>query len=243
MEQVLQFGETVRVPDIRMLYDMQEVVYDREWLQSTENFELYYMYRELARQASDLKLMEAAGLRYDITVIPPAHLGREFIKTAGHYHPKAPGAEVSYPEIYQVLEGEATYLLQKAEGSKVLDVVVVEAKAGEAVIIPPDYGHMSINRADETLKMANWVCTRFSSVYGPVRQFNGGAYYLLDEGFVPNSSYSEIPEIRQFSPANLSELGIFKGEDMYELVNEIEILRFLTEPQEFTELFDKVFTE
>lgn len=241
MEHALKFGETVRVPDIRMLEDMKDVIYDSEWLQSTENFELYYMYRELARTSSDLELMREAHLRYDITVIPPAHLGKEFIKTKGHYHPKAPGAEVSYPEVYQVLEGKATYLLQKAEGGKVLDVVVVEAEKGDIVLIPPDYGHISINASDEVLKMANWVCTDFSSIYEPVRELKGGAYYLLEEGFVPNSGYSEVPEIRYLKPAKLSGFGIPVGEDMYELVNDLEKLRFLKEPQAFEGLFNEAF--
>ena len=42
-------------------------------------------------------------------------LGSEYVKTVGHYHPPVPGTDVSYPEIYQVLDGSATYLLQKVE--------------------------------------------------------------------------------------------------------------------------------
>ncbi|KKH94292.1 glucose-6-phosphate isomerase [Methanosarcina sp. 1.H.T.1A.1] len=235
----LIFGETIRAPDVRNLYDMKEVIADQDWLQITDNFDLYYMYRELARDEEDLRLMREFGLRYDITVIPPARLGNEYIKTAGHYHPRAPRAEVSYPEVYQVLEGEAVYLLQRVEGSKVLDVVVIEAEKGDVVLVPPDYGHITINRAETTLKMANWVCSRFSSIYEPIRKFGGGAYYLLEEGFMVNPCYSEVPEIRELSPADLSKYGIFEGEDIYELVNEIEKLGFLKEPQDFPDVFMK----
>lgn len=99
--------------------------------------------------------MREFGLRYDITVIPPAKFGKEYVKTAGHYHPKAPKSDVSYTEIYQVLEGSATYLLQKAgRKGRVLDVAVVEAEKGDIVFIPPDYGHITINRSDKVLKMA-----------------------------------------------------------------------------------------
>jgi glucose-6-phosphate isomerase len=55
--------------------------------------------------------------------------GKEYVKTAGYYHPKAPKADVSYTEIYKVLEESAIYLLQKA-GSKgrVLDIVLSRLK-------------------------------------------------------------------------------------------------------------------
>ncbi|WP_440953881.1 glucose-6-phosphate isomerase family protein [Methanosarcina sp. Mfa9] len=241
MENTLQFGETIREPDVRLLSDMKDVLADKEWLRSAGDFELYYMYRELSRTESDLQRIRKAGLRYDITVIPPARLGKEFVKTKGHYHPIVPGAKVSYPEIYQVLEGEAVYLLQKAEGESISDVVVIEAGKGDVVIVPPGYGHISINRSETTLKMANWVCTSFSSVYEPIRKAGGGAYYLLEEGFVPNSNYLSVPEIRRFEPVEPELLGLERGEDMYELVEDLEKLRFLKEPQEFEEFFGEVF--
>ncbi|AKB23614.1 Glucose-6-phosphate isomerase [Methanosarcina sp. MTP4] len=244
MENTLQFGETIREPDVRMLSDMKDVLADKAWFRTAGDFELYYMYRELSRTESDLQSMRKAGLRYDITVIPPARLGKEFVKTKGHYHPIVPGAKVSYPEIYQVLEGEAVYLLQQAEGENVLDAVVIEAEKGDVVIVPPGYGHISINRSETVLKMANWVCTDFSSVYEPIRKAGGGAYYLLEgEGFVPNSNYVSLPEIRRLEPVEPELLGLERREDMYGLVNELEKLRFLKEPQEFEEFFEETFEE
>ncbi len=190
MQDMLIFGETVRAPDVRTLYDVREVIADREWLETAENFDLYYMYRELARNEDELRHMRKFGFRYDITVIPPAKLGKEYVKTAGHYHPKAPKADISYTEVYQVLEGSATYLLQKAVSKgRVLDVAVVEAAKGDIVFIPPDYGHITINKCDKVLKMANWVCKDFSSLYEPVKLFGGGAYFLFESGFVKSKLY------------------------------------------------------
>jgi glucose-6-phosphate isomerase len=126
MQKKLIFGETIRTSDVRTLYDMREVIADRKWLEIANNFELYYMYRELARNEKELRLIREFGLRYDITVIPPAMLGKEFVKTAGHYHPKAPGTNVSFSEVYQILEGEAAYLLQKAgRDGKIEDVTMI----------------------------------------------------------------------------------------------------------------------
>ncbi|SES62425.1 glucose-6-phosphate isomerase [Methanococcoides vulcani] len=242
MVYTIEFGGVEREPGIRMLHDMKEVVCDREWFDSVDDFELYYMFRHLSMSEAELKTINKQHLRYDITVIPPGMLGREFVKTAGHYHPNVPGEEISYPEVYQVLEGEATYLLQKHEFDDIVDVVVIKAKAGDIALIPPDYGHVTINASDEPLKMANWVCCDFASSYAPFRDMAGGAYYLLDKGFVRNPCYEDLPELRYITPVDIPEFGLECGRDMYELVNDTEKLRFLKQPQDFVGVFESIVT-
>ncbi len=227
------FGGIKHTPNVRMLSDMDEVVYDHQWLKKTDDGELYYMYRDLYLSEDDHGIMAEYDLRYDITIIPAGMLGEEFIKTAGHFHPVVPGTMVSYPEVYQVLEGEATYLLQHDDSTDVSDVIVIRASKGNVVVIPPDYGHITINTSSEELKMANWVCTSFSSIYGPIQEKKGAAYYLLKDGFVKNPSYSSVADIRYLKPHEMPEFGLFHGKDMYELIRNPEKLRFLSKPQEF----------
>ena len=162
----LEFGGRSKKPDIRWLFDMKEVIYDKSWLAKAENIELYYMYRDLYLSNADKDKLIDQNLRYDITIIPPRMLGVEYVKTAGHYHPIPPGGTVSYPELYEVLEGEAIYLLQKQDMS---DVAAVYAAAGDKVLVPPNYGHITINRSNKILKMANLVARDFSSIYDPIR--------------------------------------------------------------------------
>jgi glucose-6-phosphate isomerase len=238
MEVTLKFGDKVTVADVRKLHDMEDVVFDQEWFEETEdrNRDVYYMFRDLAKSNSDLEKIKANHLRYDITIIPPAMLGSEYIKTVGHYHPRVPGTNLSYPEIYQVLEGSATYLLQKVKDGEedlVLDVVVIKAEKGDLVLVPPGYGHVTINASEETLKMANWVCRDFSSVYEPIKRLSGASYFLLKDGFVKNPLYKNIPPIRYLKPLTYDELELNSIEDMYELIHKIEKLRFLTAPQDF----------
>ncbi len=187
-------------PDIRYLYDLKSVVYDKEWLEKSENFELYYMYRGL-KQKDDL--------RYDITVIPPKLLGKEFVKTKGHYHPQ------QFGELYIVLSGKAFYLMQKIDSKGLIqDVYAVEAKEKEYVVIPPQYGHITINHGQKTLKMANWVHQGFQSTYSLIEKNKGGAYYYLkNHGWIKNNNYKKIPPLRfekalKSMPKNLSFLKI-----------------------------------
>lgn len=238
MEVTLKFGDKVTVADVRKLHDMEDVVFDQEWFEETEdrNRDVYYMFRDLAKNDSDFEKIKANHLRYDITIIPPSMLGSEYIKTVGHYHPRVPGTNLSYPEIYQVLEGSATYLLQKVKDGEedlVLDVVVIKAEKGDLVLVPPGYGHVTINASEETLKMANWVCRDFSSVYEPIKRLSGASYFLLKDGFVKNPLYKNIPPIRYLKPLTYDELELNSIEDMYELIHKIEKLRFLTAPQDF----------
>ena len=94
---------------------------------------LYYMYRDLARSEVDRRWLSAHQLRYDITVIPPRDLCGEHVKTKGHYHPVDP-VGTGYPELYEVVEGTAQFLLQ----TRTLDdVILVFAGTGAVMVIPP----------------------------------------------------------------------------------------------------------
>jgi len=186
-------------PDIRFLDEMREVLYDRKWAKKAGNLELYYMYRGLKKKN---------GLRYDITLIPPQMLGKEFIKTKGHEHLG------KFGEIYIVLEGEAIYLMQKREGDNIKDVYVVEAKKGDVVVIRPGYGHVTINPSRKTLKMANWVAENCQSSYRVFEKKQGACYYLTKSGWLKNENYRNLPKLKFKKPLKRlpENLDFLKGE-------------------------------
>ncbi len=229
----IRFGGRIIEPSIRRLSDMLDVIYDREWLASVRNpeeVELYYMYRDLALSRDDREVMVRERLRYDITIIPPMNLGREFVKTKGHCHPPVPGNSFSYPELYEVLEGNAHYLLQKED-----DVILVNAEKGDKVVIPPGYCHITINPSSRELRMANLVSSEFESDYGPIIEKKGGAYLeLIDGSFVENKNYDNLPGIRELAPPDLDIFGLGESRDIYALLQEApERFRFLNAPQNY----------
>jgi len=167
-------------PDIRHLKDMKNVVYDQEWFKTApEDLELYYMYRGLK---------EKDNLRYDITIIPPRMLGKEYVKTKGHNHPEK--------EEYIVLEGEAIFLIQ--DGKEIIkDVYAVKAKKGDKVIIPPEYdGHVTINPTNQELKLANWIAKDFKHDYSVIERMKGASYFYTTDGWIKNKNYKQVPELR-----------------------------------------------
>ncbi len=222
-------------PDVRRLFDMHDVLYDRKLAaRRKENPDIYYMYRGLSLKPQDKKIMLDRRIRYDVTVLLPIMLGKEFPKTVGHYHPQvSPG--YSYTEVYQVLEGEAHWLIQRRNGTSISDVACVTAKEGDVFIIPPNYGHVSINPTKQPLIMANWVADNFSSDYKPIAEKGGAAYFEAVGGFVENLRYGNVPGLRF-----LKQVDVFEVEDMYDLIKTPEKLDFLNFPQKFDVLWDKI---
>ncbi len=234
----LEFGSKRQDPDVRRLFEMKEVIFDKDWLARAEDYDLYYMYRDLYLSRADKDRLLMQGLRYDITIIPPGMLGCEYIKTAGHYHPNVPEGRVTYPELYEVLEGEALYLLQNLDHS---DVVVVYATAGDKVLVPPGYGHVTINRSNKTLKMSNFVDRNFSSLYEPYRERAGAAYFFTKDGWIKNKGYEHAGTLRRIDApdsSRLKKLGLTKEKEMYPLMRETGLLDYLVRPEEHLETFE-----
>lgn len=223
-------------PGIRTVRDMQSVLANPV---CTETGPLYYMYRDLARSEADRQWLSAHCLRYDITVIPPLDLCGECVKTKGHYHPADP-AGTGYPELYEVLEGEAQFLLQSR---RLDDAILVDALAGSCVVIPPGYGHVTLNPShDTTLAMANLVSTAFASEYGEYETLHGAAYYVMSDGrIIKNPHYSEVPALRKITiKKGPAPAGGFIKSPIYTLVGNPKALAFLNEPEKYPALFTEL---
>jgi len=169
-------------PDIRKLKDIKTVLFNDKIYEPEK--EIYYMYRGLKKDGN---------LRYDITVVPSLIINEEYIKTKGHFHKQG------HPEIYTVLEGEAIFLMQKGI-DPVEDIYIIKAKKGDSAIIPPLYGHITINPSKETLKMANWVSDDCLADYEPIENKKGSAYFYTLNGWIKNNNYKEVPKIREEKP-------------------------------------------
>lgn len=220
-------------PAIRTISQMQKVLLEPN---IQEPQELYYMYRDV-HMAKDAGLLKENNLRYDVTVIRPNRLGRELMKTAGHYHPG------SFPELYEVVEGRAFCMLQKASPKDctiIEDVIVVQAISGQKIVIPPGYGHILINPGPGCLVTSNWVSSLFASEYGLYKKAGGAAYFLAvtDKGkleFIKNKFFKEIPLIRFAKPAKeLVEFGLKQGQPIYPIVTKgAKKLDFLNHPESY----------
>lgn len=175
---ILNFSEGIvhPQPDVRKLSDAKNVLYQEI---SISDGPIYYMYRDV-HFAKDEVTIRKSGIRYDITVLPPITLGQEFNKTVGHFHPAKPGSTDTYPEYYEVLDGHALYILQRNDTQGDLaEFIAVDAKTGDKVYIPANYGHITVNIGDRPLVMANLIEATFKSNYQPFVDKKGAAYYVI----------------------------------------------------------------
>ncbi|WXG41482.1 MAG: glucose-6-phosphate isomerase family protein [Candidatus Freyarchaeum deiterrae] len=181
-------------PSVRTLGELSKVARNQDLEVDAQEI-AYWMYRDVALQ-EHRSLVAEYFVRFDITVMKAFMLGDEYGKTSGHYHPAL------YPEIYGVFRGTATYVSQKRSDEDPLRVEVftaTETKSGGLWVSPPLHGHITINKGLETLVMANWVSNKFESIYEPIENTRGAAYYLIKTKkgpqWTPNPVYKSAPSI------------------------------------------------
>lgn len=221
-------------------------LYTKERGASATQHAIYSVYRSIRRRV-DAAALKEAGLRYDITVIPPGYFigeSKEFFRTAGHYHVLPPGRAVGYPEVYEVLSGRAYWLIQRSDSgdpSALEEIYLVEAGPGEKALIPPHFGHISINPMPEPLVMANWIAEAVTYDYAPFRDFRGGGYWVLEGEdpdmieFEKNANYKNVPELQKLRPKEVHEFGLRRRVPAHNLVSDLSQLEFLRTPERFTE--------
>ena len=142
-----------------------------------------------------------------------------------------------------MLAGTALYILVKVndhladdEHLVIEDVRLATVHAGETIIIPPLYGHASINIGQGPLIFNN-VCTlENKSDYSLVKRHHGMPYYIIKEygelKFVKNPSYKmDIPAPRMMKVLENPEYGIIFNNPIYhEFLKRPQVFSFLENP-------------
>ena len=176
------------------------------------------------------EVLRASPVSYDLTIIPARPMGWERPKTHGHVHvaPGSPGR--SYPELYEVLEGRAGFLVQDLEpGPSSSFATLIEASAGDVVVLPAGFHHVSINLGSTTLVFADLVCRDSDDDYSLLRAAHGMAHYVgVDDGIVENPAYRTVPTLTRLSASEWA--GSFDGPIYGHLLAGSPILDWLCTP-------------
>lgn len=234
-------GLELPVPAFRKLEELAPVLLKGSELSGPEI--VYSMFRKISKP-EHREIFEKLNLEYDITVILAGNVGEEFIKTIGHYHSKKEGTDIYYPEIYEVIHGKAHYLIQKLEGDEVRDVRIIEAEEGDKVVIPPGYGHITINPGSETLVAANIQSTLITPDYIWYSKNRGGVFYeSSNDEFVKNRNYEN-----NFEPLLIKAKDI---NDVFEVKNDVPLYTdfisnpekydFLANPEKYLDKFGEIY--
>lgn len=198
---------------VRNFSEMNDVLMKRQTVH--HDYPFYFMFRSI---------IQKEGLRYDITLIPTKNIDGEYAKTYGHYHPIAED-NLTYPEIYQVLDGTALFLLQKLRNDETVDVIVTYGEKGQVLLIPPNWGHTTINPSkNNMLVLSNLVSDSFESSYAKYKENRGAAYYFTDFGLEQNPNYI----IRSTEKKKADQINFKYGFECSDLLKE-----FVANPDRF----------
>lgn len=222
---------------VRTLHDLDAV-----WAHPvTEAERVIYRYTSGLHLHGDAATWSAANVIYGLVIFPPGVFGGEYVKSSGQYHPPTPPSGKATPEIYTVLSGTGLFLLQKASPpyDRIEEAVLVEVRAGETFVVPPDYGHLQINPLPEPLVFSYAVMDGMKGQYEPFKKRQGAAYYVMQEapgrhGCKLNPRYGAEVPLRQVRARELRQYPGLTGRVKYpDIRDRLAELRFLTDPLAF----------
>ena len=224
-----------RFPAIRRFKELVPVLYDPASCSDIHpERPVYEVYSDLCGEEERDMLLKR-GLRYDVTTMPPMMLGSEYAKTLGHRHLPFAG-EWGPPEVYEVLEGEARFLIQRYQDEETVDVSLVKAEAGDKVLVPPNCAHVTINAFSSRLVLGNLVSRFCRQTSRPFIERRGAAYYLLEgDRLVRNQFYSSPPDVRMVEAEALPSVGERLGL-LVSLSSGPESFAFLNHPWKFKQV-------
>jgi glucose-6-phosphate isomerase len=199
---LLQPGPDVLVEEDleRRLVEMRDVLGDDD-VRPDDRVE----YRMLngVRRAADSSLADLP-LRYELTAMTGRPVGWEAAKTLGHVHVRPTGVSIGYPEVVEVLHGEAGFLIQDLEadpqGPQSRRAWLVRARVGDWVVLPPDLAHVTIDLGAGPLVFSDVIDRGARGLYGGVAAAHGFGWYVAADGSLrPNPRYVQPPVLEEIA--------------------------------------------
>jgi glucose-6-phosphate isomerase, archaeal len=160
------------------------------------------------RRAEDDDL-DGLPLRYELTAMRGRPNAWEAAKTLGHVHVSPPGSTLGYPEVVEVLHGEAGFLIQDLaldeDGPRSRRAWLVRARPGDWVVLPPDLAHVTLDLGAGPLVFSDVIDRRARGIYAGVAAARGFGWYIAaDGGLRPNPRYPEPPQLEEVAAVEWS---------------------------------------
>ena len=195
----LRLSEDLQAEEVavRMLDAARGVYFDPP----AEAEALYYMLNGITHRA---RPDPNSVLRLELTALRGGNVGPEWVKTIGHVHDEAPDG-LGYPEVYEVVAGNATFVLFRAEtirhrprGDRADPVVcvLVDAQPGERFVIPPGWHHLATNSGEAAMVFVDVVARAVVPDYSLLRERRGAPLYAGPSGLWRNRTFTSGAVVR-----------------------------------------------
>ena len=124
-------------------------------------------------------------------------------------------------------------------------VIWVVAEPGDKVVMPPNWGHVSMNVGDKAAIEID-IQKRDNpngSDYSMFKEREGGAFYRTDAGLVKNPHY-EVSNLRIVRPLEKPEWGLTRDKSLYDaFVETPEKFDYLLNPENYDFSLDGLFAD
>lgn len=204
--EVITPGEVGFTRETRRMGEMRAILHEPSTLPDTTPVYWNFKLREAGSAEPEISQLR---LTFGLVCLPPLKIGREYVKTHGHYHSAMPGSEIAFPEVYTHFYGEIyLYMQRRRQGSTALldDCVLYRMIPGHSIMIPPGYAHILINPSGKPALMAGLYALDALHEYDPIRKTAGGAYYFIEQDAeikaISNPNYLECPPLREVEELN-----------------------------------------
>ncbi len=247
----LQFGGDVLcdAADGVRTADLRAVAREPGAVDTTNGGEpLYHVYRNV-RPALLSESMERFGFSYALTTFKAGTIGggAEWVRTRGHTNSDAPGTNLSYPEIHEVLRGEAWLYLQHGATEHPTDAVTIPLMAGDKAVVAPGWASLLVNVGVSELIVGTWRMADCETERTALAERGGMAHFVLRGGdgapfCEANSRYKAVPEARTAAPKELPDWGLTRTESLLAAFHRSpEYLRCLLRPQDFADVWKSLY--
>lgn len=199
---------------------------------------VYTIAMDVGKKKDELDLKQR-GLLYGVVAYAAGKLGNEPIKSQGHVHAISQISKMSTPEVYEILEGQALIYMQESIGKTAGKCYAVSAEKGDIVIVPPGWGHCTINASTEqTMCFGAWCVRDYAFDYSGLKKQHGFAYVPTFEKndsliWKKNDHYTSakliIKKPREYSEFDLKE----KVSIYYQYEQNPDLFNFVSHPENF----------
>ena len=204
------FGADVAHPplELRRLDDVRASLRDP----SADGPDVLYAIAMDTGPAEDRAAQVEQNILFGVCAYAAGLVGDEPVRSQGHVHGVSASCGPSRAELYEFWHGTGIAYMQEFAADDPGRGFAVRADAGQKVLVPPGWAHLTVN-ADVTTPMAfgAWCVRDYGFDYGKVRKRQGLAFYpTVQDGaiaWVPNPAYRPARLVEK-PPADLRAFGI-----------------------------------
>lgn len=191
-----------------------------------------------------LEDLKRRSLLYGAVVYAKGRLGEEPVRSQGHIHAVSASCGQSTPEVYEIWQGTAIIYMQENAKDNPGKCFAITAKAGEVVIVPPNWAHCTVNAdSEEIMAFGAWCIRDYAFEYEEVRKHGGLAFYPIlnaDSTIVwqKNPNYRSA-ELIEKGAREYPEFKLIKQVPIYQQYEESpDLFDFVTDPQSAEQIWN-----